>query len=203
MYGARNVSNTPGFSWSGLPGTTKYEFILARDAALQQVVIKAEVPLTSYIYDGKLDSNTMYYWQVRAIEPVVSDPSPVGSFTVAAEKKPVTAEVPTQAPIPVWTWWIIAVFTVLVASIIAFTMVKPSYVRPGRGKLFKVEPIVEKPKNPTADKPKNPAFDGIKNTFIRFWRSITVAIKKVRFSRTKVDSPTEESKTGDSQSKSA
>jgi hypothetical protein len=201
MYGARNVSNSPAFSWSGLPGITKYEFVLAKDAALQQVVVKTEVPMTSYLYDGKLDYNTTYFWQVRALEPVVSDPSALGTFTVIAEKKPATPIGEQPAPIPSWVWWIIAVFAALMASMITFTMTKPSYVRRGGGKLFKVEPIVEKPKSPTIDKPKNPTLGRIKNSIVKTWGSIILAVRRQRSLKKQVDSQPKENKPEDSQDK--
>jgi len=206
-YGAKNISTSPGFSWSGLPGTTKYEFVLAKDAAFQKVVVKADVPTTSFLYDGKLDNNTSYFWQVRAIEPVVSDPSPIGIFTVVAEKKPVTPEVETPAPIPSWVWWIIAVFTALVVVIIAFTMVKPSYIRPGGGKLFKVEPIADKPEKPMVklagvklDNLK-PILNKLKSRIAKIWESITMAVRRLRNFRKCGAGESEVSKSEDSQDK--
>jgi hypothetical protein len=198
IYGSRNVPVSPSFSWSGMPGTTKYEFILAKDAALQQVIVKVQVPTTSYLYDGKLDYNTIYFWQVRAIEPVVSDPSPIGTFTVVAESEPTTPAVEQPKTIPVWVWWIIAVLTALIASIIAFAMVKPSYSRPsGGGKLFKVEPVVDKPIEPILDKPKNPVS--------KIWESIIMAVRRLRFLRrpgdVKSDIKSTESQSSDSQEK--
>jgi hypothetical protein len=178
-YGAKNISISPGFSWSGLPGVTEYEFILAKDAALQQVIVKADVPMTSYLYDGKLDYNTGYYWQVRALEPVVSDPSPIGTFIVAAESKPVTPAVEQPTTIPYWVWWIIAIFTALVVAMIAFATVKPSYVRHGGGKLFKVEPIVEKPEKPMA----KPVVNKLKSGIAKIWNSITMAVRRQRYLR--------------------
>ena len=121
-YGARDVSRSPSFSWSPMPKTTKYEFVLAKDAALQQVIVKTNVPMTSYMYDGKLDFNTSYFWQVRAIEPVVSDPSLIGSFTVVAMEKPAAKEKPS--PLPFWGWGLIAVYIILVVVIIVLAMVK-------------------------------------------------------------------------------
>jgi hypothetical protein len=121
-YGARVVSRSPSFSWSPMPKTTKYEFVLAKDAALQQAIVKTNVPLTSYTYDGELDFNTSYFWQVRAIEPVVSDPSLIGSFTVVAMEKPAAKEKPS--PLPFWGWGLIAVYIILVVVIIVLVMVK-------------------------------------------------------------------------------
>jgi len=118
-YGARSVPRSPSFSWSGMPGTTKYEFILAKDAALTQVVVKANVPTTAYIYGDKLDWNTTYFWQVRAVEPVVSDPSLIGSFTVVAGEKPAAPAPAKPSPIPFWVWAVIAICAALMATIIA------------------------------------------------------------------------------------
>jgi hypothetical protein len=189
-YGARGVSRSPNFSWSPMFRTTKYEFVLAKDAALQQVVVKTTVPQTAYLYDGELDFNTSYFWQVRAIDPVVSDPSPIGTFTVVAEQKPVAPITEQPAPIPSWVWWIIAVFTALVVVIIAFTMVKPSYTRPGGGKLFKVEPIVEKPEKPM-----------LKSRIAKIWESITMAVRRQRYLRKRGAGESEVSKSEDSQDK--
>ncbi len=121
-YGARVASRSPGFSWSPIPKSTKYEFVLARDAALQQVIVKTNVPMTSYKYDGKLDFNTSYFWQVRAIGPVVSDPSPIGIFTVVAMEKPAAKEKPL--PLPLWVWWLIVVCVILIIVMVVLAVVK-------------------------------------------------------------------------------
>jgi len=148
LYGARGVSRSPAFSWSPMPRTSKYEFVLAKDAALEQVVVKSNVPTTSYLYDGELDFNTTYFWQVRAIEPVVSDPSATGSFTVVAEEKPVETPVEQPTPIPLWVWGVIALYAVLVVSMIAFALVKPSYFRPTTARATRLETIGDKPQSP-------------------------------------------------------
>ncbi|MGA7677197.1 MAG: hypothetical protein WCA51_02345 [Dehalococcoidia bacterium] len=122
-YGARVISRSPGFSWSPIPKATKYEFVLAKDAALQQVIVKTNVPMTSYKYDGELDFNTSYFWQVRAIEPVVSDPSSIGSFTVAAMEKPAAKEKPS--PLPFWVFGVIVVCVILVIAMVVLAMSKP------------------------------------------------------------------------------
>ena len=122
-YGARVASRSPGFSWSPIPKATKYEFVLAKDAALQQVIVKTYVPMTSYKYDGELDFNTSYFWQVRAIEPVVSDPSSIGNFTVVAVGKPAAKEKPL--PLPLWVWWLIVVCVILIIVMVVLAMSKP------------------------------------------------------------------------------
>jgi hypothetical protein len=149
-YGARDVPRSPSFSWSPMPETTKYEFVLAKDAALRQVIVKTKIPLTSYMYDGELDFNANYFWQVRAIEPVVSDSSPVGVFTVVAMEKPAEPAKEKPSPIPFWVWGVIAVYTILVVFIIVFAMVKPRYTRLGVASVIKLKPIGDEPQNPIA-----------------------------------------------------
>jgi hypothetical protein len=81
-------TTSPAFSWSPMFQTTKYQFILAKDAELSQVVDNVIVTTTSYQHKGKLDTGVTYYWQVQAIEPVVSEPSPIGCFTVTGKEQP-------------------------------------------------------------------------------------------------------------------
>lgn len=127
--GAKDLSQSPAFSWSPMSRITKYEFILAKDPALTNVIDKANVPTTAYLYNGKLDRNTTYYWQVRAIEPIPSDPSPVANFTVAPAKEAGVA--PTQEThIPTWIWPVIIVCSILIISLIAYANTKPTFVRP-------------------------------------------------------------------------
>jgi hypothetical protein len=210
--GAKNIARSPSFSWSGMPGTTEYEFILAKDIELQQVVVKANVPTTSYLYDGKLDYNTNYYWQVRSILPVVSDPSPIGNFTVVAESKPAATEGETTPPTPSWIYWIIAVVAAVVVSMIAFATIKPSYSGTGGGKLFKIEPIAEKPKDssaiePIVEKPKlSPILKSMgsimgksKNSISKIWGSITTAVKRQHLFRKRPDGESKDSGPGGSQ----
>jgi len=126
--GSTGVSRSPGFSWRGFPHTTKYEFVLARDADLTQVVVKEKVPASAYIYSGQLDWGTTYFWQVRAIEPVPSEPSVVGIFTVisqptAASASPVTPSTPLSST-PFWIWPVIGVLSLLVIVVIVLCLVK-------------------------------------------------------------------------------
>jgi len=212
-YGAKDVSTSPSFSWSGMPGTTEYEFVMAKDIALQQVIVKVNVPTTSYLYEGKLDYNTNYFWQVRSILPVVSDVSPIGTFTVVAESKPATTEEEPAPPTPSWIYWIIAVVAAVVVSMIAFATVKPSYSGTGGGKLFKIEPIVEKPKDssaiePIVEKPKRAPIrksmgsmmGKSKNSISKIWGSMTAAVKRQRFFKKRTDGESKDSSAGGSQS---
>ncbi|MBN2463361.1 MAG: exo-alpha-sialidase [Dehalococcoidia bacterium] len=176
-YGARGVSRSPAFSWSPMPRTSRYEFVLAKDAALQDVVVKTNVPLTSYLYDGELDYGTAYFWQVRVIEPIVSDPSAIGSFTVIAEEKPAETTTEEPAPIPFWVWGVIVLYAILVVAMIVFAMVKPRRLRPKAAAEIKLESADDKPKaapvirlESVGDKPRNP--------IARIWDDMTTGVRR-------------------------
>ena len=117
--GAKNIGRSPTFSWKGFPPTTEYEFILSTDNALNQVVVSEKVSTTTYQYKGYLDWGTTYYWQVRAIDPVLSESS-IGTFTVMPAPKPAAPTPPT----PSWIWITIGLLAFLDVAIIAFCFIK-------------------------------------------------------------------------------
>jgi hypothetical protein len=117
--GNKNVRRSPTFSWEGFPSTTEYEFILASDDALSQVVVSEKVPTTTYQYKGSLDWNTTYYWQVKAIEPTLSEPA-LGVFTVMPAPEPTAAPPPT----PSWIWAILGILAFLDVVVITFCLIK-------------------------------------------------------------------------------
>ena len=119
------MSQSPGFSWIGFPDTTKYEFILAKDADLTLIVVKEEVPTCAYHYNGKLDWETSYFWQVKAIEPVPSE-SAIGVFTIMSEPQPTmsTAPVTLVETTPFWVWLVIGILTLLIIMVIMLCLVR-------------------------------------------------------------------------------
>jgi hypothetical protein len=117
--GAKNIGRSPTFSWKGFPPTIEYEFILAKDDALSQVVVSEKLPATTYQYKGNLDWNTTYYWQVRAIDPVLSE-SNIGTFTVM----PAPATTPATPPTPSWIWATIGILAFLDVVVITFCLLK-------------------------------------------------------------------------------
>jgi len=101
------------FSWAPFKGTTSYKFVLAKDAALTDVIAEAEVGTTAYEYDGTLDYSTNYFWRVMSLEPAPSDWSATFSFQTEAapEAPPAAPEAPTT---PLWVWVVIAIGAILV-----------------------------------------------------------------------------------------
>lgn len=79
---------SPSFSWSPYQDTTKYQFVLARDAAMTETLVEAEVLSTAFTYNGTLDYNTNYFWKVKALKPSPSDWSATFAFQTEARPTP-------------------------------------------------------------------------------------------------------------------
>jgi hypothetical protein len=108
------------FTWSPFKDTTKYRFVLAKDAAMAQVVKEAEVTTTGYEYDGQLEYGQSYFWRVMAVEPAPSDWSATFSFQTKAPPPPPPppAEPAPQPETPLWAWVVIAIGLALLIAII-------------------------------------------------------------------------------------
>jgi len=101
------------FSWSPFKETTKYKFVLAKDAAMTQVVKEADLATTAFEYDGALEYSANYFWRVMAVEPAPSDWS--ATFSFLTEAAPPVAPGPAPAPpTPLWVWVVIAIGAILV-----------------------------------------------------------------------------------------
>ena len=129
--GADGISRSPAFSWTGFPHDERYEFLLASDADLTQILVKETVPTSAYVYEGELDWGATYFWQVKAIEPVISEASNIGVFTIETQLQqqqiPAWPSPPAFVPevgTPSWVWWIIGVLTILNIMIITYIMVR-------------------------------------------------------------------------------
>ncbi|MCJ7516004.1 MAG: fibronectin type III domain-containing protein [Dehalococcoidia bacterium] len=110
-YPAKSAS----FSWSPLNNTTKYRFVLAKDAAMTEVVKDAVVTTTAYEYDGELEYSQVYFWRVMALEPTSSDWSAIFSFRTEAAPPIPAAE---QKPTPPWVWPVVVIGLILLCVII-------------------------------------------------------------------------------------
>jgi hypothetical protein len=91
--GATDQSDKPAFSWLPVTGTTKYEFQLSEGTAFAVPLVDEETASTAIVVSTALEAGKTYFWRVKALEPVESDWSAIGSFTVALP--------PTTAPPPI------------------------------------------------------------------------------------------------------
>ncbi|MDD5313388.1 MAG: hypothetical protein PHO26_10170, partial [Dehalococcoidia bacterium] len=105
------------FSWSPWKEATKYEFVLAKNSEMTEVVKQATTTTTGYEFDGTLDYSTNYFWRVRALEVngqnIPSDWS--ATFSFQTEPEPAAPAAPPAEPAtPMWVWVIIAIGAILV-----------------------------------------------------------------------------------------
>ena len=122
--GGVEISRSPAFSWVGFPGTEKYEFILAENSGLTQVVVSEKLSQPAYMYEGQLGWGKTYFWRVRALEPAPSDAT-TGTFTVMVEPQPEAAPIPAFPEVvppaqqtPSWVWIVIGVLGLLAALVV-------------------------------------------------------------------------------------
>jgi photosystem II stability/assembly factor-like uncharacterized protein len=106
------------FSWSPYEETSQYKFVLAKDAAMTQVVVEAEVPTSAYEYQGQLDYGNNYFWRVMATEPFESDWSATFSFQTELTKTKQSTTLPEVPATPIWVWVVIGLGSVSVVVIV-------------------------------------------------------------------------------------
>jgi hypothetical protein len=118
------------FSWSPIKNAETYEFTLARDAQLKDVIVQETTQTTAFELKSRLSFSTPYYWQVKAVAPVISDPSPIGTFTLTEnitlpQKQPAAEAKPGAVPAPsnFWIWIIIVIVVVLLLLINAYVVI--------------------------------------------------------------------------------
>jgi len=100
------------FSWSPFQGTQRYKFVLAKNAAITDIVVETESSTPSYSYEGTLDYDTTYFWRIMAVEPVPSEWSATFRFQTMA------ATPPTPQVAIFWIWLIIAIGVALDISLL-------------------------------------------------------------------------------------
>jgi len=111
------TTNRISFTWKPYEESTKYKFVLAKDAAMTQIIQQAEVTTTSYEYDGTLDYGINYFWRVMALEPEPSEWSATFGFQTEAAPTP-PAATPHSTP---WISVSILGLIILVVAAIGFT----------------------------------------------------------------------------------
>ncbi len=108
-------TDSTSFSWSPFQGTQKYKFVLAKNAAMTDIVVETESSTTSYGYAGTLDDDTTYFWRIMAVEPVPSEWSATFCFQTIAATPPIPQ---AQRTASVWIWFIIAIGMILDISLL-------------------------------------------------------------------------------------
>ncbi len=115
-----------GFSWTPIKEAAKYEFVLAADPEMKNVVIRAYTTAPSY-YADNLEYFKPYYWKVRASAPIPSDFSPVATFSLTggSQISPVSQAVRMLMPgVPgemvIWIMIGLAYLLILLVIIYAF-----------------------------------------------------------------------------------
>jgi hypothetical protein len=123
------------FSWTPVKNATAYEYILSSDPELKEIIIKTTTNSTAFEYKDKLELSKPYYWQVKAISPVVSDASPVGTFSIESttptqsQQQQVAenqATANSQSPSDFWIWIIIVIAMVLLILINIYAFISRS-----------------------------------------------------------------------------
>jgi len=139
--GGGTTGLNPGFAWAPVAGATKYQFIVATDAALTNTIGGTPVEVTMPSYQvTNLDYGTTYFWAVKVVEPTPSQQT-ISTFTtmdkpaestggttpattiITQEAPPVTVNVPestgTGTTLPMGAIWaIIAIGAVLIVSVL-------------------------------------------------------------------------------------
>ncbi|MHB8086237.1 MAG: hypothetical protein ACYDHZ_10450, partial [Dehalococcoidia bacterium] len=109
------------FNWSGYQGITRYQFILAKDAQLHDIVVDDFASTTTYAVKDPLEYDTAYYWQVRAVEPALSDASAIFTFhTVQAPQSVQDARSILPDSVPQWAMIVILGGLLLLAVLSIF-----------------------------------------------------------------------------------
>ena len=94
------TSKPVSFSWSPYQETTLYRFVLAKDAAMTNIIVDTETNTTAYEFNGTLEYDSTCFWHIKAVEQFPSDWSP--TFCFRTESAPILT-VPEATPaIPAW-----------------------------------------------------------------------------------------------------
>jgi hypothetical protein len=121
---ATNIGDPVSFQWSAVPGATGYQFTLARDEQLKQILADSRTQGNEYRYTAPLEEGKIYYWQVKATGPGTGQPSQVFSFSTKGGTAVTTtpAEKPGAPGIPAWVYiGLAAVIVILIVLIVVFS----------------------------------------------------------------------------------
>jgi len=126
--GASNVGLNPSFAWSGADWATGYEFILAKDDRFGGKIVERTgrnaLKTNVYLCEEKLDYDTTYYWEVRAVGSDIYSPwSDTGIFTTVSEPA-----------IPGWIKWLMylggGLLLIMVAMLVTMIILGVKIAKP-------------------------------------------------------------------------
>ena len=95
---AEDITLTPNFSWSVVPGATGYEIDVATNEDFDPILASGTASINAWDGIPQLEYGTTYYWRVRAVEDGV-----VGAWTYCLfsteEAPPEEEELPPEPPV--------------------------------------------------------------------------------------------------------
>jgi photosystem II stability/assembly factor-like uncharacterized protein len=113
---AFDIGRSPSFRWSSMENAAGYEFILATDEQLNNIIIRASVPEATYVHGGQLEPGETYYWQVTTADST----SPVFHFTVTDDMAAVDSSQGISLQMIFWITGIVVLCIIIVVLIIVF-----------------------------------------------------------------------------------
>jgi hypothetical protein len=94
ICGAEDITLTPNFSWSEIPGATSYEIEVSLDEDFDTLLASGTPIINAWDGIPMLEYGTTYYWRVRSLRD-----GAVSAWTYCLFS---TEETPPEAPAPVW-----------------------------------------------------------------------------------------------------
>ncbi len=125
--GSLDVGTNPSFSWTPVTGTTMYEFQLDTGTTFTAPMVSEQTATTAIMPNVTLEEGRSYFWRVRALEPVPSEWSAIGTFVVAVPEPPPVTPTQTIAPTPTFTIEVPPAVTVTIPTQ-ETTEVSPAYI---------------------------------------------------------------------------
>lgn len=120
----QNVQDMPvtniAFNWTPHIGTTGYTFELAKDTTFNDLVRTIELSKPAYLYSGRLDYSTDYFWRVKGSQPLPTSWS--ASYYFQTMPRPVEQNKVADFPVDYSIWIILGAvaFFIIVIAILVF-----------------------------------------------------------------------------------
>jgi hypothetical protein len=120
----QNVQDMPvtniAFNWTPHIGTTTYTFELALDTNFDDLVRTIELSKPAYLYSGRLDYSTDYFWRVRGSKPMPTSWSASYYFQTMSRPVEQNEAVHSSTDYSIWIILGAVVFFTIVIAILVF-----------------------------------------------------------------------------------